>query len=141
MRGGAAKAPSGRREGKGRGRGSTPEGEARLEAEREFIASVFSADDVKAFITGKFSGLSFRRFRDERHRVLWRALEVLSLGEDAEGGERERRLYEELEKAGALGRAGGRKYLRDVLSRSSTPLMARVLAYTLGFPDPGNYYE
>jgi hypothetical protein len=125
-----------------------PAGEARLEAEREFIASVFSADDVGAFIRKKFPDLSFRRFRDGRHRVLWRALEVLPLGEETESEEREkgatereRRLYEELEKAGALGRAGGRKYLRDVLSRSNTPLMARVVAQTLGFPDPGSYYD
>jgi hypothetical protein len=125
-----------------------PDREARLEAEREFIASVFSADDVGAFISGKFPEISFRRFRDERHRVLWRALEVLPLGGGAEDGEREkgvtereRRLYEELEKAGVLGRAGGRKYLREVLSRSDTPLMARVLAHTLGFSDPGNYYD
>jgi hypothetical protein len=119
------------------GRGKELGVEARLEAEREFIASVFAADDVEAFI-GKFSGLSFRRFRDERHQVLWRALQVLPLGETAE---REGRLYEGLEKAGCLRRAGGRKYLRDILSRSATPLMARVAADTLGFPDPGNYYD
>jgi hypothetical protein len=105
------------------------------------------AEDVGAFIRKKFSGLSYRRFRDERHRVIWRALEVLELGEGGElmdGGkraaEREQRLYEELEKAGALGRAGGRKYLREVLRTGGTPLMARVLADTLGFPDPGSYY-
>ncbi|MDR2020660.1 MAG: hypothetical protein LBQ14_07860 [Treponema sp.] len=135
MRGTADAPPASRREG---GRGRDPAGEARLEAEREFIASVFSAEDVGAFIARRFPGLSFRAFRDGRHRVLWRALEVLPLG-DA-GAAREQRLGEELEKAGALGRAGGRKYLRDVLSRSDTPLMARVAAHTLGFPDPGDYY-
>jgi hypothetical protein len=70
--------------------------------------------------------------------VLWRALEVLDLGA---AEEKEQRLYEELEKAGALGRAGGRKYLGEVLGKSGTPLMARPLAHTLGFPDPGNYYD
>jgi hypothetical protein len=137
QRAAARPASSPHQEGRRCDRGREPGGEARLEAEREFIASVFAAEDVGAFI-GKFPGLSFRRFRDERHQVLWRALEVLPLGEAAE---REGRLYEGLEKAGSLRRAGGRKYLRDILSRSATPLMARVVADTLGFPDPGNYYD
>jgi threonine synthase len=131
-----------RPQGDRRGRGNTALSEERQKAEQEFIASVFLAEDVRAFIRKKFPGLSSRRFRDERHRVLWRALEVLELGEGAENRtmEREQRLYEELEKAGALGRAGGRKYLKELLGTGGTPLMARVLAHTLGFTDPGNYY-
>jgi hypothetical protein len=113
--------------------------EAREQREREFLASVFSAEDIRAFIKERFPGVSYRRFTDERHRTLWRALEVLELGEEGNHGERgdraterELRLYEELQKAGALKRAGGKKYLRDVLGSSTTELYAAVAAWELG---------
>ena len=113
--------------------------EVREQREREFLASVFSADDVRAFIRSRFGGLSYRRFTDERHRTLWRALEVLDLGEEGNhderaerASEREKRLYEELMKAGALKRAGGKLYLRELLSSSTTDLYAAVAARDLG---------
>ena len=116
--------------------------EVREQREREFLASVFSADDIRRFIRERFPGLSYRRFRDGRHRTLWRALEVLDLGEEgnreerAEGAsEREKRLYEELMKAGALKRAGGKMYLRELLSSSTTDLYAAVAARELGMRD------
>jgi hypothetical protein len=113
--------------------------EAREQREREFLASVFSAEDVRAFVKERFPSVSYRRFTDERHRTLWRALETLDLGEErnhderGEGAtERERRLYEELQKAGALKRAGGKKYLRDVLGSSTTDLYAAAAGRELG---------
>jgi hypothetical protein len=132
---------------KGAGRGSGGPGrrlagakkEERERRECEFIASVFSAEDVRAFIQERFAGVSYRRFGDERRRTVWRALETLELGEEGnhdERGERaterEMRLYEELAKAGALKRAGGKKYLRELLGSSTTDLYAAAAARDLG---------
>jgi hypothetical protein len=140
--------------------------EARAELERQFLSSVLAgadSGDIREAAAGH--GISWRHFRDRRHRAIWRALEALDLrsheervdmlldeaGGDLDMGEpgsaarkrfvdslEERSsglawLERELEAAGALALAGGKKYLRETAAAWPVPQSAGDFAKRLGF--------
>jgi hypothetical protein len=140
--------------------------EARVELERQFLSSVLAgADDGDIREAAARYGISWRNFRDKRHRAIWRALEALDLrgvgermdilleeaGDDpgmGEPGSAARKrftdslversrglawLERELEAAGALALAGGKKYLRETAAAWAVPQSAGGLAKRLGF--------
>lgn len=109
----------------------------RGELERCFLSGIianFGIGDARE-ITALFPGVSWRHFRDGRHRVIWRALSTLDLtksfeerldlliAESGGKGDVEKLAKEarplawferELLAAGALSRAGGRAYIREL---------------------------
>jgi replicative DNA helicase len=62
----------------------------------------------------------YRKFRDPRHRVIWRAMEHIAMAETYTIMEddifitREQRFIEDLERIGVLRTVGGKAYIQDL---------------------------
>jgi hypothetical protein len=126
----------------------------RAETERRFLSAVLADFSGTRETVKKFPPSLWRRFRDRRHQVLWRALAALDLpasfeerldrliAEDggktgveklAEKAAAVPSLEEALLAAGALTAAGGRAYIRRVAGEYPVAAAVTVIAREAGF--------
>jgi hypothetical protein len=127
---------------------------ARAETERRFLSAVLADFSGIRAAVKKFPPSLWRRFRDRRHQVLWRALAALDIPESFEerldaliaedGGKTDVEklakkaedapfLEEALLAAGALAAAGGRAYIRRLAGEYPVAAAVTPLAKELYF--------
>jgi hypothetical protein len=126
----------------------------RAEAERRFLSAVLAGFGELEETVKKFPPGLWRRFRDRRHQVIWRALEALDLSKSFEarldelieedGGKTDVEILakkaenvpyfeRELLAADALSAAGGKAYLRRLAEAYPAAAAVSAIARELDF--------